>query len=76
MALTPLLLDLIDTRKVGLLRSLNVRLTLAFLVLKGTAKKHIARLMYAPTHLRVHDILVKHDARQDAAVLDPRGHSA
>ena len=26
--------------------------------------------MYAPAHLRVHDVLVEHDARQDAAALD------
>jgi hypothetical protein len=64
-----LFLDLIDARKVGLLRDLDICLALSFFIFERTVEEPCG-FVYATMHLRVHDILVEHDTRQNSTALD------
>jgi hypothetical protein len=65
-----LLLNLQNPIPVVLLGDLDVGLGLSLLVLKRAVEKHNTRVLYAPAHLGVCDVLVQHNTVQNTAVLD------
>mmetsp|Transcript_40509 Transcript_40509/g.95941 ORF Transcript_40509/g.95941 Transcript_40509/m.95941 type:complete len:203 (-) Transcript_40509:402-1010(-) len=67
--LDPVLLSLEKRLPVALVGDLHVGLRLPLLVLEGAVEEDNARVLDLPSHLRVRDVLVNHDALEHAALL-------